>query len=847
MGKKIPLFLAALSVGMLCACTKTETTVSVGVKDSAQTTLSNSGFDTLWSTETQFIVESTLTDLAGMAWFANNGDPSALAKLVVNVTEVAPQGGTPLSYQVHIAYEAGPILDIRMKVDGAVWSPGMYADVANALFAKLALDTTKFTAGDSGSGHDYLGALTHPLPTVIEQENQTLSDDLRTHFLSPTRHEQAALLLAAFTLRDHSGQFIEIRSELCRMAAHLAFAQALRHGPANSPEGRLASAALQAFYGDQRAALRELDDVSADTPAKDAWEKTLRMRITGDYRLRVGNESLTLMEREEWFCSQANGTEAARADFLLAAEDELRGLTDWSRMLNARGAGVEIGHAIMDKSMRAEIKEIGEVYELSTGTRIEMGNFVDQLNVEPGPCITAAGAVRVIGWGHWAYFLQRHLCHAMVSDFDFLNRRWGVKDQATHYRQFIDKQFSGLLLFPFVRRQNATEEAYYHAAQDDEMKVVHHRPHLVPITLWNKICYVTDFCPLYIPPPHAFINEWHRFNPPPGATYQLHPRADHPSFANRPDRAEVLAKMHDMAPYDASVTRYYLAQQAGPDLLAMPPAEAMEKGYAPVLDYDVNIVARIAAGYRSDPKKYEFWALRAAALDPVWYYKLGDFYVSAGREAEAAEAYGKILPIDLDEVRMSNECDWLVKYWERHGERAQALTMATKAAKVYSSSGLRTLASLLEGRGDFAGAVENYQNEYERYGRPYSLIGCLLRHEIATGKTDYAPDLQELVKKTLPHGLRPQEMGTLKGPPASGVLYLKQSHETYKAGLKPGDIVVAIRGYKVENISEYQAVREIRPGAPFTLIIWRTDHYMEIKASPPDGLFGVEMGNYPKS
>ena len=70
-----------------------------------------------------------------------------------------------------------------------------------------------------------LSNLLDGIPETIEQENQTLSAALEKEFANPALHEQAALLLGAFLLREHSGNFFEIRSPLSRMTAHLAMAR----------------------------------------------------------------------------------------------------------------------------------------------------------------------------------------------------------------------------------------------------------------------------------------------------------------------------------------------------------------------------------------------------------------------------------------------------------------------------------------------------------------------------------------------------------------------------------------------------------------------------------------------
>jgi len=555
-----------------------------------------------------------------------------------------------------------------------------------------------------------------------------------------------------------------------------------------------------------------------------------------------------LLERREAFEAQIVGIEAPVAARALPEDDELRELTDWTRLLNSHHPSVGLGNEILERSIRGEIDEACQVYRLATGSELEKDQFVDRLNIEPEPCVIEGldnpGPVRVIGWGHWANFLQRHLCHAIKSDFAFMQWSWGVSEDARKYRDQVDDQFDELRLYPFVRRQNATEEPYYRKAQDAEMAVVHHRPHLVPAAVWNEISYKVSFAALYYPPPHPYVNEWHRINPLPGTAYDFYSRSFHPSMTNRKDVVALMSHLHELAPYNNFVTHYYLYVRSGPGHALVSEGRAMEEAYSSVLEFNSNLAGAVGEAYRPEPEQFEKWMKRAASIDPYWYYPLGDYYAGRGRDGEAAHAYELIISDDSDVVRMSQRCDWLVQYYERTGSTGKAMALAERAAAVYSSGGLETMACLLEKRGNLSGAIKYYQKIQERYDSPEGLIACLLRYERATGKIDYAPALRKMVTKVLPRGLEPIEPKILQAAPKTGILLEKETPETRKAGLRLTDIIVGVRGYKVDTFAAYQAVRDLELNTPFVLNIWRDGAYREIKAAPPRNRFGTEMHNY---
>lgn len=827
----------------LTACTRNEPNKTRG-----QVPPPARAFDTHWQTESQFIVESTVIDLAGMAYFGKYNRALQPEQLEVNALELQGSEGEPPKYQLHLSYPSAFDIEMNLAVTGSIWAPELYSDVVKRLFDVLQVDRSKASSETGPSHSSCLRDLTDPTASMVERVNNTVSAELQSNFLSPAQHEHAALLLAAFALREHSGMFFEIRSELCRMAAHLAYAHALQNGPPAIAEGKIATAALAALYEDQETALRLLTDVKTEDRSAQAWVRALRIRVTGDYRLIAGVKDLTLLERREAFEAQITGIEASVADRALPEHDELRGLTDWSRLLNSHHPSVQLGHEILERSVNAEIQEAQQVYLLDTASELERGSFIDKLNAEPEPCVSAgannANAVRVIGWGHWANFLQRHLCHSIQSDFAFMQWMWGVPDEARKYRDTVDQQFGRLRLYPFVRRKNATEESYYRKAQDAEMAVVHHRPHLVPAAVWNEMSYKVPFAALYYPPPHPYVNEWHRINPLPGTAYNFFPRSYHPSLTGRKDVAALMSHLHTRAPYNNYVTHYYLYVRSGPGQSLHSDGPAMVEAYSPVLEFNSIIAGKVAEAYKAEPEQFEKWINRASSIDPFWNYTVGEYYAGKRRDADAARAYEQIINDDPDNVRMSQRCDWLVRYYERTGAADKAMALAKRAAEVYSEGGLETIAHLLEERGNYSGALQYYKKIFDRYNSETQLVGYLLRYERATGKSDSAPELRKMLADVLPHGLEPIEVGSLKSAPKTGIVLEKETEETRKAGLRLTDVIVGVRGYKVNTFAAYQAVRDLESNTPFVLQIWRDGGYREISAAPPDNRFGTPMHNY---
>jgi hypothetical protein len=77
--------------------------------------------------------------------------------------------------------------------------------------------------------------------------------------------------------------------------------------------------------------------------------------------------------------------------------------------------------------MSLEVDEIRKTYWIYHTEELDNDAFIEALNAEPAGLIDHDGTIRIINWGVWADFFQRHLCNAMVSGYDFVRNQWGVR------------------------------------------------------------------------------------------------------------------------------------------------------------------------------------------------------------------------------------------------------------------------------------------------------------------------------------------------------------------------------------------------------------------------------------
>ncbi len=515
-------------------------------------------FKTQFQSESQCIVEAIVSDLAEQMYYAAHSRLPDKGDFSVTATE---KPGSPLDapvYELQIRLDPKQGTLIReISVTGPIWSPAVYQSVAENLARRVGLSAH---APEDSEDTALVAKLIDGSAETIEQENQSLSADLESDFGNPVLHEKAALLLGAFMLRDHSRLFFEIGSPLSRMTAHLAMARFL-HGPASyGTNGRLAEAMVLALINNSAPAQERLNAFGTNNAPVAALVRALRAFNTGDYRPLDQVENRSHLENVTWFLARATSVSDTLAWTKLSEAQQEN--IDFVRTANQVGYSVETGHHLLEVSLPLEEQEMDTVYQLSRHEKLTRPKLIEALNELPERCFNiepgGKARVRVIGWGQWANFLQRHLCHALQQNFHFLNHQWGVPEEAKRYSAAYDQRFSGLRLYPFVRRFNCNTAEAYHQSVDDGFKVTVATPHLVPAACWNQLCYKPSFAPLYKPNPNPHVNEWYNHNPPPGTVYNLGSRLDHPSLISRPDAITWLETLLELAPHDRQIADFII-------------------------------------------------------------------------------------------------------------------------------------------------------------------------------------------------------------------------------------------------------------------------------------------------
>ena len=802
-------------------------------------------FQTSWQDESQYVIEQVAADLAEMGYYLKYHEALPGGAFPALANEVLPAGSHPNSdprqnpdfiYRVTLKLGSAGEVTVDLPLVTGVWLPENYRPLTEAIFSKLALAPPPL---ESSAPAPLLQTLCDQHDKVLATADKALSARLQQHFDSASAHEQAALLLEAFALREAAGLFYQIRVELCRATAHLAFADQLRQKPVSSDEGRIAAAALATLYGNELRALELLNFPSARAETQ-AWQRALRMRVTRDFRPLEDLSAGTLLERLEWFRARCVSVGSDETRSVWQPRPEWADLPDWTRTLAEENPGVTTGHYLLETALPAEALVWQTIYPVETGQPLSPQKMVEALNAEPARCVDRDG-VRVLGWGLWAAALQRELCHVLTKDYDFLERRWGVHDQAQKFREATEKAFGQLTLYPFVRRLNASEEKDYRRAQQDAMNLLRRSPHLIPANAWNQLCYVVNYCNLWIPPPgHAFINEWHRQNPLPGTVYNIAPRMNHPSLVSQPDTKARLTELHRLAPHQWVLARNFLEEVFG---TPSQPANYLD-AFAAIIDYTPEVAEKYVQLPGVSREDRNHYLVKSALYLPHSYKVLADILIREGKEDEAARYYAKWISEETDRVAVANSSHWMVQYLERHGRTQAATDLAEDAAEAYSFLGLQTKALLLESRLDYTGALVVWQQIDERYNAKAALLGWALRAYDQRQMPKAAEIRDAMLAELAPEGLRNLTGSDLAEPPEVGVLVTSEPKLITTGSLRKNDVIVGMRGYRVVSYKRYALIREIEPEKSSVIKVWRNGTYLDLPPVEPSYRFGVDLADY---
>ena len=273
-----------------------------------------------YQSEDQWIVGQTARAVIDLAQFARTATPSPIAQLTVTKMAVDPAQPARLTFRVGSR-------DVAIDLTTYVWDPDAYVALARAEGAQA--------AGAEAPADDALAAALLDFKVeTFQVQNDAVSIALHKEYRNPANHEAAALVLAAFALREISGNFLRSHVSCSAERPPISLSRApcavRSHNFAGRSIGRHHRSGRRWPHRSGDASTRGCTSVHGISAATEAWTRALRYRATLDWRVRPSDEAPPL-ERLEVHAG-------ARAD--AGRELESRGTsrrTPWS--LFPTGAG----------------------------------------------------------------------------------------------------------------------------------------------------------------------------------------------------------------------------------------------------------------------------------------------------------------------------------------------------------------------------------------------------------------------------------------------------------------------------------------------------------------------------
>ena len=797
-------------------------------------------FKTPFQDESQFIVGEISSDIAGMIYYAHNHQPPDAKTFEVKAVENGGDPGAP-AYDVTIHFDAATALQSKVIVSGPIWSENNYKTLTAAVADAVGLSSP---ASDKTGDTAMLKQLTDGLAETVVRENDKLSQSLQNDFGNPAWHEQAALLLGAFALRENSGHFCDTRLPLCRMAAHQAVARFLAGDHAPDVNGRVGDCISLTLMNDQAAAIDQLKNIATNDADVAVWVRTLQARNSGDFRPLKFSAEAPGIERIGWFWAYSEVNSPVMAWEKMG--DAVTQMPDYARIVGEMGYSVQIGNVLLQSWLPQEFQEIAKVYQLSQGRQLQKEELIAALNKLPERCFeaqeTGPPRVRVIGWGLWAMQLQHHLCHAISTDFNSLERKLGVPDDAWEFAQQYETNFGGLRYYAFVRRLDCTNEETYHKSTDEGWAFTVEAPQLTPPSWMDYLCGQVSFAAPYRPIANPHCNEWTKYDPPPGTAFEPSVRLDFPSFVGGYGNGgkDRVLKAHELAPFDLVISRY-MRRNYYNDSWTYDDAMSI---FGPMLPYSGIAGLAVASAQTNQPEAYEKTMLHAAEMEPSLYYQLGNYDWKRGRTNEAIKAYEQGTDKDSDAVQAAEYAKRQIAYYLATGDKEKARQTAEFAGDVYSYDGLEAKAEFLEKTGELNQALEWYDKIQERYGSSADALNFCVRHRKPTGNAYFDKQVAAHLKNWTDTQEQVQ-LADFKTRPTAGVLLNGDSDTMNKADLHKGDVVVAVRGIRVRDIEEFTVARDMDAAVTIPLIVWQKGRYRQVEVTlSAEHRLGVPIENY---
>ncbi|RYD18870.1 MAG: hypothetical protein EOP88_21065 [Verrucomicrobiaceae bacterium] len=753
-------------------------------------------FDSPWTCEEHWMASNIAADLRGMA---------KLAGATVESAETVP-GKKEREYRVG---------KVTLVMSPSCWDTASYKPLLEGWKPKAV------TA--PASADDLLGSLLTPNAAVLQKANGSVSKRIKESPADAAAHEDAAFLLGVFGIRDNARAFSDVRSVICRMTAHLALAEHLRGGGKASPNGEWAKVLFELHVGRTRGA-RELAAAIPQEGNSGRWKRVVDLLATGDWRRMGDLADPSLAE----MIAHARALKIHRGNpqmmEFVTQHKAVQEVPEWSRLLPGNGRSVEEGHLLMRSGLPMEMLEIGQVFKI--GKDPKPADLTKVLAVTgPVALVAKEGEPRVIQDSDWAAYFRRHF-FATCSDVSrFALRSWGSDEAAEEWEAYVLPYCRPLPGHELVEPLVSTQEADFRKDMQAAAKFTLGHPEQVPMALWFDYRYpnleVTSGGEMPAQKP------WFREPSPPGTAYDACLRIRFDGMMGGPWVPTVTA-LHKIDPWDSELC-FEVAESGGSN-----PA-SVEKGWGEMREYSTQPLRQLLKNANITPDERIGTLRTLAPLDQEYGLQLGYLLAMTGKPEEAIKAYEAAYEEATDRVAVSNQTQWMIHYYKSTGQDAKAREIADHNEEVYSQSGLVSAFTLAVVEKDVARAKKLARAIEERYGEGRYVPVAAWQE----GKNE------KLLRQIFPEGIKQVTVADFKAEEKyKGTRIAENSLTVRTAGLRAGDVVLAVNGQRVESFRQYFMLMASELEPRVRILYRRGKTFAEVECLLPERRLDSSMPDY---
>jgi tetratricopeptide (TPR) repeat protein len=710
----------------------------------------------------------------------------------------------------------------------APWDLPAFTEFARAHLGRAG---SPAAAGPAGDVHPELTAGT---VLALLSAGDAVSAALKGSMRDPRAHEAAALVLAAFGLAEASDDFTDVRWVLNRMTAHLAMAGAIGGTETPGVDGRLAAIALDVLSNRQTRALQALAAFDLNgTDARARWARVLTMRVTQDWRMLKSPASASRLEKREYFRARRAAMSRRLATEDLADIEEAIA-PDLTAIVESHVWGVEDGHGIVAPSVERELTEARGTYQRIHGR--PMPSLPQAMNQRASRLMTPQGP-RVLPWGAWAELHQRRLAMHIQEIDNLLRHMIESRSAAEAEKTRLDVELEELWLFPLgatarTAGPNGKEADLSRIA--DAVGLASRAPELIAHPTWVYLETGSKYEMVAKAMPRAAT--WFAA-PSPAVPFEAGLRL---AGAGHRQTGAALDALLAEAPHDLRLVRESLGERRAGD----PPPSRARPALRARIGYDMRAMDLMVHS-ASGPQERAEAQRPMCALSARECSGLAATLAEMGDEADAAANYEKAFADPaLDSVVRANQAGWLVNYYFRQKRTREALRLADEIASTGAWRGMVVAAYLYERLGKTDEADALYRRVTERYKDPAQMLGFYYRESVVRKNPAFESRWRIALAGSFPGGLQDAPAALPPQPPASGVFVYKDSAASRKGGLRAGDIIVGLEGWRVDTQEQYAAINAFFENETLKLTVWRGKVF-ELEIPAPGRLLGTELRTHP--